>query len=261
MVDWLATDPTGSGDEDFLIIGDLNSYRNEDPIDAIEAGADDTASTSDDYTDLLDALIGSNAYSYVFDGQLGYLDYALANAGLFEEVSGVTVWHINADEIPVFDYNDDIDDGSAEASFERESAALPIYEANAYRASDHDPVIIGLDVCDEIAPTLSVSLSPNTLWPPNHKYVTVTATVNANDNFDQNPTITLLGVTSNEPDSGLGNGDKPNDIVIIDTYHVDLRAERAGNGNGRIYTFTYQVTDACGNSTTATATVTVPHNQ
>ena len=52
LVDWLASDPTGSGDSDFLIIGDLNSYDKEDPIDAIKAGADDVLGTADDYTDL-----------------------------------------------------------------------------------------------------------------------------------------------------------------------------------------------------------------
>jgi predicted extracellular nuclease len=146
MVDWLASDPTGSGDPDFLIIGDLNSYRNEDPIDTLEAGADDAAGNSDDYTDLLDTLIGSSAYSYLFDGQLGYLDHALAGSHLVGEVSDVTVWHINADEIPVFDYNDEIQDGSNEQSYERESSALPIYAPDAYRSSDHDPVIIGLEL-------------------------------------------------------------------------------------------------------------------
>jgi predicted extracellular nuclease len=145
MVDWLATDPTGSGDPDFLIIGDLNAYRNEDPIDAIEAGADDASGTSDDYTDLLNTFIGPFAYTYLFDGQLGYLAHALANASLFGQVTGVTEWHINADEIPVFDYNDDIQD-SGEASFERESTALPIYENNSFRSSDHDPVIVGLNL-------------------------------------------------------------------------------------------------------------------
>jgi hypothetical protein len=143
MVDWLATDPTGSGDPDILIIGDLNAYRMEDPIDAIEAGADDTPGTADDYTDLLDFLVGPGAYSYVFDGQLGYLDHALANAPVLPQVVGASVWHINADEIPVFDYNDGVRD-SGEASFERESTALEIYSADAYRSSDHDPVIVDL---------------------------------------------------------------------------------------------------------------------
>ena len=60
-MDWLAADPTGSGDPDFLIIGDLNSYDKEDPIDAILAGG---------YTDLIIQFIGEDAYSYVFDGQI-----------------------------------------------------------------------------------------------------------------------------------------------------------------------------------------------
>ena len=54
LVDWLATDPTGSGDPDFLIVGDLNSYAMEDPIDAIKAGSDDSAGTGDDYTNLVE---------------------------------------------------------------------------------------------------------------------------------------------------------------------------------------------------------------
>ena len=125
MVDWLATDPTGSGDPDILILGDLNSYRMEDPITNIKVGADDTASTTDDYTDLLDNLIGANAYSFVFDGKVGYLDYALANSGLFAQVTGVTSWHTNADEINIFDYNDGIQD-SGEQPLERKSNALPV---------------------------------------------------------------------------------------------------------------------------------------
>ena len=88
LVDWLAADPTGSGDNDFLIIGDLNAYDKEDPIDAVLAGSDDTLLTADDYNDLLIQFIGEYAYSYVFDGQLGYLDHALANQELLPEVIG-----------------------------------------------------------------------------------------------------------------------------------------------------------------------------
>ena len=74
------TDPTGSGDGDALIIGDLNSYDKEDPIDAIRAGSDDLTGTGDDYTDLVAQFLGEHAYSFVFDGQVGYLDHALASA-------------------------------------------------------------------------------------------------------------------------------------------------------------------------------------
>jgi predicted extracellular nuclease len=129
LVDWLATDPTGSGDADVLIIGDLNSYDKEDPIDAILAGADDASGTDDDYTDLLFQFIGEFAYSYVFDGQLGYLDHGLANQALLSEVTGTTVWHINADEPDLIDYDTSFKGPNQDA----------IYAPDAYRSSDHDP--------------------------------------------------------------------------------------------------------------------------
>jgi predicted extracellular nuclease len=71
MVDWLATDPTGSGDPDFLIIGDLNSYAQEDPIDAIKAGPDDVLGTGDDYLNLIAQYGGPFAYSFVFECEFG----------------------------------------------------------------------------------------------------------------------------------------------------------------------------------------------
>lgn len=136
LVDWLATDPTGSGDSDYLIIGDLNSYDKEDPIDAIKAGPDDVFGTSDDYTDMVFQFQGEDAYSYVFDGQTGYLDHALASAGLAGQITGVTDWHINSDEPDLIDYD---------TSFKL-AAQDAIYAPDAYRSSDHDPVIIGLDL-------------------------------------------------------------------------------------------------------------------
>jgi hypothetical protein len=134
LANWLATDPTGSGDSDVLIIGDLNSYAKEDPIVALQNAG---------YTDLVAAFGGPSAYGYVFDGQLGYLDHALSNSSLTPQVAGVAEWHINADEIPLFDYNDDARTAD-EASFEEESDTLPLYEPNEFRTSDHDPVILGL---------------------------------------------------------------------------------------------------------------------
>ena len=137
-----------------------------------------------------------------------------------------------------------------------------LYEPNAYRTSDHDPVVVGLNVCDAIAPTFDVvSVTPNVLWPANHKYVAVTANVTVSDNFDQNPVVELVSITSNEPDNGLGDGDTANDIVIVDDFHFKLRAERSGKGDGRVYTITYKVTDACGNSTVQSVTVTVPKSK
>ena len=243
LVDWLASDPTGSGDEDFLIIGDLNSYDKEDPIDVLLAAG---------YTDLSYYFHGEGAYSYVFDGQIGYLDYALASAGLMDEVTGVAEWHINADEPDLIDYD---------TSFKKD-AQDAIYAPDAYRSSDHDPIIIGLDVCDEIAPEFdSVSVTPSVLWTPNHKYVDVTVTVVVSDNFDTSPTVELVSVVSNEPDDGEDDGNTVNDIVIVDDFNFMLRAERSGVGSGRIYTITYKVTDDCGNEAYGNVMVYVPLNK
>jgi hypothetical protein len=236
LTNWLATDPTGSGDGDFFIIGDLNSYAKEDPIIAIEDAG---------YTNLVEAFDGTWAYSYIFDGQAGYLDHSLASATAFPQVMGTTVWHINTDEPSVIDYN-------------TEYKSPDLYTPTPYRSSDHDPMIVGF--CDAVPPVVEVSVTPDTLWPPDHKYVTVQTTVDISDNIDPNPTLTLVSVTSNEPDDGLGDGDTPDDIVVVDDFTFKLRAERSGTGDGRVYTITYEATDACGNSTTATATVTVPHS-
>ncbi len=233
LANWLATDPTGSGDPDVLIIGDLNSYAKEDPIRALEIGG---------YTNLVAQFGGPAAYSYVFGGQSGYLDHALANAALASQVTGVTDWHINADEPIALDYN---------TNFKTANHISTLFAPDAYRSSDHDPVLIG--VCQ--APTLSVSVSPNVLKPPNHKYQTVKAAATTSGDVTN---LDLVSVTSNEPDNGQGDGDTANDIVIVDDLTVKLRAERSGNGNGRIYTLTWEATNACGATVTATATVTVP---
>lgn len=136
LVDWLATDPTGSGDPDFIILGDLNSYTMEDPVDAIITGPDDIMGTADDYTNLISDYQGVDAYSYVFDGQLGYLDHALANAGMAGQITGVTDWHINADEPDLIDYD---------MTFKLD-AQDALYAPDAYRSSDHDAVLVGLDL-------------------------------------------------------------------------------------------------------------------
>lgn len=138
LVDWLASDPTGGGSENLLIIGDLNAYDKESPIDAIRAAG---------YVDLVDSFLGEDAYSFVFGGQTGYLDHALANPEMNAAVTGVTVWHINADESDLIDY-----DTSNKAPTQQ-----AIYAPDAFRSSDHDPVIIGLDVRGEIAPPVDVS--------------------------------------------------------------------------------------------------------
>lgn len=127
LVTWLAGDPTSTGDPDFLIIGDLNAYDKEDPIDTFTAGG---------YTDLLTSLVGEFAYTFLFDAQLGHLDYVLASSELTGQVTGVTAWHFNADEPDLINYD---------TTFKL-PAQQAIYAPDAYRSSDHDAVIVGLDL-------------------------------------------------------------------------------------------------------------------
>ncbi len=128
LASWLAADPTGTGDPDVMILGDLNSYAMEDPLTALGANG---------YINLISTFLGPDAYSFAFDGQWGYLDHALASASLLAQVSGVTEWHINADEPGVLDYNLDFKSVGQQAS---------LYAADQYRVSDHDPVIVGVDL-------------------------------------------------------------------------------------------------------------------
>jgi len=126
LASWLASDPTGTAEDDVLIIGDLNSYAKEDPIRTL---------TDNGYTDLVAMTEGESAYSYVFFGQAGYLDHGLANTSLVPKVADTTVWHINADEPRALDYNTDFKTPEQQADF---------YAPDSYRASDHDPVIVAL---------------------------------------------------------------------------------------------------------------------
>ena len=118
-------------------------------------------------------------------------------------------------------------------------------------------------VADSTPPTLQVSLSPSIL-PRNHNMALITATITVSDNVDPNPMVELVSITANEPVNGRGDGNTVFDIDGADFGTDDrqffLRGERSGNGTDRIYTVTYRARDAAGNTTTATATVTVPHD-
>jgi uncharacterized protein len=149
MADWLADDPTGQDATGTMIVGDLNSYAMEDPIDALkEAG----------YTDLLDEFApeGTQPYTYTFDATQGYLDYAMADAPLLETVTGAAAWNINADEVPAIDYLE-----SGNGRFRTEDVAKRFYDPSAFRSSDHDPVLVGLDLAGE-----DVDPEPGTLECP-----------------------------------------------------------------------------------------------
>lgn len=112
-------------DPDVLVIGDLNSYGEEDPIDKLTFFG-----MINEVAARVPALV---RYTYTFDGQAGYLDHALATPSLDPQISDVTIWHINADEPSVIDYN-------------LEFKPQDLYTPTPYRSSDHDPVIVGLNL-------------------------------------------------------------------------------------------------------------------
>jgi predicted extracellular nuclease len=121
-----------------LVIGDLNAYGKEDPILTLAAAG---------YVDLLARSMGEAAATYVFDGEQGYLDHAQATAALAERVTGAHAWAINADEPSVIDYNLEFKQPACPA------CGPDYYSATPYRSSDHDPVIVGLDLRKRILGT------------------------------------------------------------------------------------------------------------
>jgi len=120
-------------------------------------------------------------------------------------------------------------------------------------------------VADTIPPDITVTLSRDSLWPPNHKMASLTTSVTVTDVCDPSPTFVLTSIASDEPDNGLGDGDQPNDIQgaaygTADTA-FSLRSERAGLGDGREYACTYTASDSSGNTTPNVSVVSVPHSQ
>lgn len=123
---WLATNPTGSADKDVLIMGDLNAYAKEDPIHTLVGKG---------FVNLVEKFQGNRGYSYLFGGESGYLDHALASSALSAQVTYAMEWHINADETTLFDYNMEDKTAQQQADF---------YQPTAFRGSDHDPVVVEL---------------------------------------------------------------------------------------------------------------------
>ncbi len=123
------------GVTDTLLVGDFNAYAQEDPVADL---------TSNGFVDQVGRYLdkpgaGSWGYSYVFNGSSGRLDQALASNTLSTKVSGVTEWHINADEPLVIDYNTEFKGTCS-------GCGPDYYSATAYRASDHDPIVVGLNL-------------------------------------------------------------------------------------------------------------------
>ncbi|WP_323101516.1 ExeM/NucH family extracellular endonuclease [Intrasporangium sp. YIM S08009] len=221
LSDWLATDPTKTGDDDVLLLGDMNSYAKEDPIAMFEGKG---------FTNLIAARNGAEAYSYVFDGQWGYLDHALGSASLSRQVTGVADWHVNADEPSVLDYN---------TEFKSANQVASLYSPDQFRISDHDPVVVGLDLANAAPVVTSVT------GPSDATSVGATAAVSASftdaDALDTH-TATIAwgdGSTTAAPVTG----------GTVSGGHVYAAAG--------VYTVTVTVSDEWGHSGSGTTTVVV----
>jgi predicted extracellular nuclease len=233
VVDLLIAD----GQPSILVGGDLNDFEFGEPNEGDHTVARITDSPTDPLANLVLTVPEEERYSFNFVGNSQALDHMLVTETLAALHNEQAFAHFNTN-FPV--------------TFEDDPTI-------AARASDHDPLVAWF-CTDQTAPTLEVSVMPDELWPPNHKYRTVEATVTAADDKDPAVTIDLVSVVSNEPDDAPGkhDGNTKNDVVIVDDDTFRLRAERSSLGTGRVYTVTYRATDACGNMTESSATVEVP---
>jgi phosphodiesterase/alkaline phosphatase D-like protein len=119
--------------------------------------------------------------------------------------------------------------------------------------------VLGFQIDADLQPPMiqSVTATPNVLWPPNHELIPVTVSVAATDN-DGIASERIVDVSSNESVNGIGDGNTATDWQITGDLSLLLRAERSGNGSGRTYTITIEVTDLSGNAARQSTTVFVP---
>lgn len=186
---WLATDPTGTGDTDNLLIGDFNGYAKEEALTYLDDHGHDHL---------------THDYSYSYDGLWGSLDHAFASDSLASQITGVADWSINANESTVLDYN---------TNFKSDAQQQSYYDSSAYRASDHNPVLIGLNLGDK-SPSDPVNPDPTAM-------IEIKGTV-SDDNLVGNELDNLIyGFEGNDRlDGGTGAdlliGGTGNDSYIVD---------------------------------------------
>jgi predicted extracellular nuclease len=214
LLDWIVTDPTGSGDPDFLVLGDFNAYAMEDPIRTLVSGG---------LVPLVDQNIGSGAYSFQFQGQSGYLDHAFATSTLASQITGITEWHVNADEPVVLDYNQE---------FKTDD---PYSGTDPFKASDHDPLLVGiaLTVPAPVVPTClgfqaSVYVSAGTIVGGPDAGLMYAGVLRGSGKAD-----ILVGTSGNDQITGRGAADLVcgggGDDLLIGSDGADLLFGEAGN--------------------------------
>lgn len=239
----------------------------------------DTRTGSNDMADIL-ALRDRRVYVY-YDPQyeLPSDDIPPTTSLVLTGVSGIIPWYVSEVQVTLSAV-DEGDSGVSKTEFSLDGGnwityTEPFFIAKqgmtsfAYRSIDNagnieDERVVDVWI-DTIAPVLEPVSDTTSIWPPNHKMVPVFIAVNASDN-SRDPIELQATVSSSEPDEALGDGNTTQDmttplIQYDNTIWVELRAESAGYGSGRIYTVTIIATDAAGNSATSNVDILVPHDQ
>jgi hypothetical protein len=197
---------TAPVDTDILTVGDYNAYLEEDPVRTLETAPNPLEN-------LTRRVNASKRYSYVFDGQSGNLDHALVSQSLSAQVTGITEVHWNADEPTVFDYN--VEFKNTPGCTGNTCFGQDVFNASTpYRFSDHDPVLVGLNLSadtttvggGQTTPTVSLSINPTTTSEatPNNT-VTITATASSAVTGAQTVGVTVGGAGITATDYSLSS--------------------------------------------------------
>lgn len=202
LLTFISTVQTTASDNDVIVIGDLNAYGAEDPINIL---------TTAGLVNQLSRFEGTAGYSYVFDGEAGYLDHALATPSLSAQISGAAHWHINADEPSIIDYNLEFKQPACGA------CGPDYYTATPYRASDHDPVLIGLNLgALLLSQTITFTAPADRAVNSGSFTVTATATSGLAVTFASN-TAAVCGVSA------------PGTVTLLTVGVCSLTASQPGN--------------------------------
>ena len=168
---------------------------------------------------------------------------------MLPQVTGATIWHINADEADLIDYD---------MTFKSDSQD-EIYAPDAYRSSDHDPVIVGLQLTEDNPLPVCSGATPSiaSLWPPNHQFVNIDI-LGVTDPDGDEVTITIDSIFQDEAVDAENSGNTAPDGMGVGTSTAQVRAERVGTGNGRVYHISFTATDTFGGFCSGEVLVGVP---
>lgn len=255
---WLATNPTGTAESDVVVMGDMNAYLAEPPVQVILNGPDGQKGTADDFL----TQFGPESYSYQYNASFGSLDHAFASPSFASQIVGKTKWHINADE--ALPYKPDFQFKAVPGCPSGTSCTGPdLYSSGPFATSDHDPILLGVNLTAQTplpttpppAPIASVTMTPNT----------ATATVKASDDTSVNTTTANFTATGTNTSGPLNitvtpQGSAPAIVTAPTTatsgnpFTVTVTA----NASTTPGTYTYAVqAENSGKTATSTLTITV----